>query len=396
MEKRIGDVCNVGDGVHAKIKRQDSGVEYLTSRNFKDGGLDLSKVDYIAEEDFNKHFKAHSKALTKPAADDVVFSIIGSIGEPYLVRSQDRFGISSSVAILRPDKDVLLPKYLYYWVKGHIFQDALYGIKGGVAQGYVSLEMIRSLPLSLPSLSTQRKFASLLSAYDDLIENNTRRIEILEEMAQAIYREWFVHFSFPGHEKVEIVESAKGQIPEGWESVQVGDVVRRIPSGKKYSNKTVADTGSVPVLDQGRSGIIGYHDNDPDVIASEESPVIVFANHTCYQRIIQFPFSGIQNVLPFLPAIERYRDVYWLHWATKDLVKFNDYKGHWPEFVNKELVLPPAKLCTAFGQYVKPLVQHQYILTRKNSNLRKTRDLLLPKLISGEVNVEDVNEKVIR
>src|SRR5690606_690085 len=98
----------------------------------------------------------------------------------------DCFGISSSVAILRPIQSEVYPRYLFYWIKGDVFQSALYSIKGGVAQGYVSLEMIRSLPLYLPSLPTQRRIAAILSAYDDLIENNTRRIQALEQAAHDL------------------------------------------------------------------------------------------------------------------------------------------------------------------------------------------------------------------
>ncbi len=173
--KTIGDACLVGDGAHAKIKRQTSGVLYLTCKNLKEGGLDLSKVDYISEEDYNKYFRDNSKALTKLKADDVIFSIIGTIGEPYLVKPKDYFGISSSVAILRPNKSVLSTNYLYYWVKSHIFQNALYGIKGGVAQGYVSLEMIKSLPLYYPELSIQSQFDVHASSILSLIEVLTRK-----------------------------------------------------------------------------------------------------------------------------------------------------------------------------------------------------------------------------
>jgi type I restriction enzyme S subunit len=140
---KIGDICIVGDGAHAKVERQISGVMYLTSKNLKDGRLDISQVTYISETDFNKHFRDESKVLTKIKPNDVIFGIIGTIGEPYIVNSRDRFGISSSVAILRPNKSVIFPKYLFYWIENRIFQDALYAIKGGVAQGYVSLEMIR-------------------------------------------------------------------------------------------------------------------------------------------------------------------------------------------------------------------------------------------------------------
>ena len=251
---------------------------------------------------------------------------------------------------------------------------------------------------SIPYPESRHKITAILIAYDDLIENNTRRIKILEEMAQTIYREWFVEFRFPGYENVRMVESELGLIPQGWEVVKIQQIVKRVPSGKKYNQKTVEFVGSIPVLDQGQSGIIGYHNDSPGVTASEDEPIIVFANHTCYQRIIQYPFSAIQNVLPFLPHPERhrdiYRDIYWLHWATKDLVDTNDYKGHWPEFMSKELVLPPTKVCEQFGELVKPMVRLVYKLERCNQNLRQTRDLLLPKLISGELDVSELDIEI--
>ena len=95
-----------------------------------------------------------------------------------------------------------------------------------------------------------------------------------------------------------------------------------------------------------------------------------------------------------LPHPERYRDIYWLHWATKDLVKFNDYKGHWPEFVSKQLILPLVEMCFQIGSTIKPLVQQTYKLEQRNATLRHTRDLLLPKLISGDLKVQGDRDPV--
>ena len=264
-------------------------------------------------------------------------------------------------------------------------------ISQGTTQDNLSVEKLLSFEFFTPPLDTQFKIAAILSAYDDLIENNTRRIKILEDMAATIYRQWFVEFRFPGHENVLMVESELGSIPQGWEVVKTEQITIRVASGKKFNQKTVNHAGSVPVLDQGRSGIIGYHDDAPGVTASEDDPIIVFANHTCYQRIIQFPFSAIQNVLPFLPNPDQYRSIYWLHWATKDLVDLNDYKGHWPEFMSKELFLPPTSICERFGEHVKPMVQLAHSLDKQNQNLRQSRDLLLPKLISGEIDVSELD-----
>jgi type I restriction enzyme S subunit len=266
------------------------------------------------------------------------------------------------------------------------------------AQGRVDLAdykghhpLFRQAYIPIPPLPTQRKIAAILSAYDELIENNTQRIKILEEMAQSIYCEWFVNFRFPGHENAKMVESELGLIPEPWEVASVGQIVKRVPSGKKYEEKTVSATGTVPVLDQGRSGIIGYHDNEPGVLASEDAPIIVFANHTCYQRLVMFSFSAIQNVLPFMSSLDYARNIFWLHYATKDLVTFNDYKGHWPEFMAKKLVLPPPKTSQQFGSVIEPLARLIFKLEKRNEILRSTRDLLLPRLISGELDVENLD-----
>ena len=255
----------------------------------------------------------------------------------------------------------------------------------GAAQPKLSQGNLRLIEIPLPPLSMQRRIASILSAYDELIENDHLRIRLLEDMARSLYREWFVHFRYPGHETVPLVDSPLGQIPQGWEVRVVEDVLKRVPSGKKYDQKSASPIGTVPILDQGKSGIIGYHDGEPGVCATEDNPVIVFANHTCYQRLNLFPFSAIQNVLPFVPNPSLKRNIYWLHWATNGLIVFNDYKGHWPEFIAKELIVPPLKITERFGFFASPITREILKLERAIENLRRTRDMLLPRLLSGQV-----------
>ncbi len=276
-------------------------------------------------------------------------------------------------------------RFLYYLFNSKLVRQQIRGSASGTKIRHTAPGRIGEVKVCVPPLSIQRRIAGILSAYDDLIENNQRRIKILEEMARSLYREWFVHFRFPGHEKVKMVPSSLGPIPQGWEVKTVEEVVKRIPVGKKYDQKTVGRTGTIPVLDQGKSGIIGYHDEEAGVEASEASPVIVFANHTCYQRLIHFSFSAIQNVLPFLPNPSVHRNIYWLHWATNGLVAFNDYKGHWPEFSAKRLIVPPAQECERFGNIASPLALQTVSLELMIENLRHTRDLLLPRLLSGNI-----------
>lgn len=256
-------------------------------------------------------------------------------------------------------------------------------LAGGAATPIINKSAFSDIEIEVPDLPTQRKIAGILSAYDDLIENNLRRIKILEEMAQSLYREWFVHFRFPGHEAARFVDSELGQIPKGWEVRTIEELVKRMPVGKKYDQKTADTTGTVPIFDQGKAGVIGYHDDQPGVEASEVEPVIVFANHTCYQRLVHYPFSAIQNVLPFRPNPLLSRNIYWLHYATDGRLVLNDYKGHWPEFAALRVIVPPAEVCQRFGAFVAPLSLEILKLKRAVEILRRTRDLLLPKLLSG-------------
>jgi type I restriction enzyme S subunit len=324
---------------------------------------------------------AQSK-LWKPGT--LCITIAANIAETAILKIDGCFPDSIVGFVADPQKAD--PRFIKYAID--LMKLSMQNISRGTTQDNLSVNKLLTFDFLVPCIGEQRGIADVISAYDDLIENNMRRIKILEEMAQALYREWFVQFRFSSHEKIKPVDSHIGMIPQGWEVIKVEEIVQRVPAGKKYETKTVSPTGAIPVLDQGQSGIIGYHDDEPGVVASEEQPIIVFANHTCYQRLIQFRFSAIQNVLPFVPSPERYRDIYWLHWATKDLVAFNDYKGHWPEFMSKQVLLPPADLCAAFGRIVKPMVQQTFSLERRSKNLRRTRDLLLPKLISGEIEVE--------
>ena len=199
---------------------------------------------------------------------------------------------------------------------------------------------------------------------------NFEHPSIIEQLIRLIYADWFSDFNFPGNEIVGKQDSKSRQIPNGWKVLKVQDLVQRASPGKLYDNKTVLPHGEIPVLDQGKSGIIGYHNDIPSVVASEENPVIVFANHTCYQRLIMFPFSAIQNVLPFYPSAQTNRNIYWLHYATNDLISLSDYKGHWPEFMQKEVLVPNQDLANQFGNLIKPLVILAHRLDFANKTLK--------------------------
>ncbi|HEY4474283.1 MAG TPA: restriction endonuclease subunit S [Candidatus Paceibacterota bacterium] len=272
-------------------------------------------------------------------------------------------------------KEGVDPWFLYYRIRDAIkFQEYK-----GHWPDFVMLQFL------VPPHNEQKRIAEVLSAFDEKIENNNRIIKALDETAQAIFKEWFVKFRFPGYEKVEFVDSELSKIPKGWEAKGVLDVVERISVGKKFENKTALPNGKVPILDQGQSGFIGYHNEEPGVMASTDKPVIVFTNHTCYYRLVTYPFSAIQNVLPYVGA--NGFPTLFVYYLTKDKIKMQEYKGHWPEFEQQEFVVPPPILAEEYTNFIKPMVQEIAEAENENKKLAAMRDLLLPRLMSGEIRV---------
>ena len=322
-------------------------------------------------------------------ANDILF---GSL-RPYfrkIVKPKFSGVCSTDITIIRSKGDCS-QDFLFYFIANQKFVDYATSVSYGTRMPRATWKVLSKSEWLFPPYNIQCKIAFILSSYDDFVETNNCRVKILEEIIRLNYKEWFVKFKFPGYEKIKKLKSELGMIPEGWKVKKIEEVVERIHPGKLYDSNTVNKSGNIPVLDQGRSGIIGYHDDEPGVKANENNPIIVFANHTCYQNLILFPFSAIQNVLPFISSKTNFRNIFWLYWATKGLVKFNDYKGHWPEFVNKKLIVPPPHICDEFGKLVRPMVLQKYKLQQQNNILHQTRDILLPKLISGEITVSELD-----
>jgi len=283
------------------------------------------------------------------------------------------------------------PLFVYYLLKTINYQD--YSDKAavpGINRNHLHTATIRVLTDPVK----QGVLALKLWRLDEKIDINRQINQTLEEMAQAIFKSWFVDFD-PVKAKIEakvngqnperaalcaisgktdneldqlppdqlaqlaataalfpdeLVDSELGLIPKGWEVKKIEEVIKRFPVGKKYSQKTASAQGQVPILDQGKSGIIGYHNDKAGVKASPHDPIVIFANHTCYMRLVMYDFSAIQNVLPFKGADF---DIYWTYAATYGKQKFDEYKGHWPDFIFKRVIAPTNQLDKKYGEHVR-------------------------------------------
>jgi len=291
-------------------------------------------------------------------------------------------------AIRTIDDGSLLNRYLYYALRTQL--ELMKSISTGVATKFLTLTLLNQTQIPVPPLPTQRKIAFILSAYDDLIENNLRRIKLLEEMAQALYREWFVKFRFPGYEKVRMVDSTLGKIPEGWEVFKVGDLLEKIKRKTKIKNQAYQSAGDIPVVDQGRDFIGGFT-SDLDALHDAPLPIIIFGDHTRILKYIDFPFACGADGTQLLRSDHKRMPMSLLFYVLTsiDLTSFA-YARHFKFLKEKEVLLPAEYVAAAFSDFADPLRDHIRAVTNKNANLRQTRDLLLPRLISGELDVSEL------
>jgi len=297
-------------------------------------------------------------------------------------------------------------KFLYYRLAG----PKLWELRTGSAQAQITIDRLQGYELKLPPLPTQRKIAGILSAYDGLIENNTRRIKILEEMAQRIYYEWFVHFRFPGHEKVRMVESEMGMIPEGWQVIELKEF-GEILTGKTPSKTRPEYYGNdVPFIKTP-----DMHSNMFCIITGEylsllgaesQSTKTLPPNSLCVScigtvgvvSITAVPAQTNQQINSIKLKEDFFREfIYFALIDLKELIELHGSTGATMTNLSKgkfetlEVITPYKNLLVSYHDITKSIFDAIKNLQYKNLNLRQTRDLLLPKLISGQLDVSDLD-----
>lgn len=322
---------------------------------------------------------AQSK-LWKPGT--LCITIAANIAESAILGIEGCFPDSVVGFIADPNKaDVRFIKYYMDTLKLQ-----MQSVSRGTTQDNLSLDKLLTFDFHVPPLPMQRRIAGTLSAYDELIENSQRRIQILESMARVLYREWFVHFRFPGHENHPRVASPLGEIPQGWEVKLVKNILTRRAAGTVYRAADLEQEGAIPVLDQSTSEFLGFHDNQADHFASPELPLAIFGDHTCKMQLRVEPFSVGPNVVPFTANLEL--PTAYVFYAVNSLVQTQEYKRHWIPLNAKEVIVADQATTRRFASHMQPMLVEQESLRKVIRNLRRTRDLLLPRLLSGQLNVE--------
>lgn len=350
------------------------------------GIQDIDESTYYVQENEIKEFTGQSGS--KFESGDTLFSRITpclenrKIAQANLNVNLKGFG-STELLVFRAIKGLMCPSYVNYLAQtDFIVLPAINSMSGASGRQRANSNFIKKIKIMVPNIETQTRIVSTLSTYDKLIENNNRRIKILEQTAEELYKEWFVRMRFPSYEKSKF---DKG-IPEGWEVKKVKELVKRYRYGSLYKENDVMQEGNVIVIDQSEKDFLGFHNNEPDHFAGIDNPIILFGDHSCKMLIMTSPFSLSENVIPF--NAENNLNTLFLFYAVRGLVHTTEYKRHWSDLTNKRILVPDYSLQQKFEAKVKSVIILINEYKKSNLNLIKQRDLLLPRLMNGTITVK--------
>lgn len=399
IKRTLQELClNITDGKHGDCENEEnSGYYFISCKDIFDGQINYKNARQITKADFEE---THKRTMLE--VDDILLTNSGTIGRMAFVTDREattKTTFQKSVAIIKPDKQKVLPRYLYYQLQNCVPQ--FINSSNGSAQKNLLLSTMRTFQIEIEeNREKQEKIADTLSAYDDLIENNQKQIKLLEEAAQRLYKEWFVDLRFPGHENTKIVDG----VPEGWQWCKVRDVAdinsSALPKNYKEDFIDYVDLGSV------RCGHIEtrtrYNLNeapgrakrcakDGDIIWGMVRPNLkayalvtnpketdVFSTGFSVLSAKKVPYSYLYC------AVTQDEFVGYLVNATNGAA----YPAVKPvHFEVADILKPDDKVLEQFHSVADSIYRKKEALENQNHNLRESRDLILPKLMSGEVEV---------
>ena len=405
LEVPVKDAClSVIDCVNktAPVVDYETPYKMIRTTNVKNGVINLKGARYVEKSTYEKWTR---RAV--PKLGDVVLTREAPLGDVGMITTpNENIFLGQRLMQYRADPEKLDSHFLLYSLQGPSMQGLLKAAGSGSTVEHIRVGDAENLTIKLPPLSTQKKIGKALSAYDSLIANNFRRIAILEDMAQSLYREWFVHFRFPGHEQAKVADSSLGRVPEGWDilsasdaihinqrtklakegekpfvpmsglsegSMLIGDIQMKAGnSGAKFRNGDTLFSRITPCLQNGKIGYVQFLDDaNPVGFGSTEFIVLreteLLSSEFIYLLARSMPFR--ENAIKSMTGATGRQRV--------QNACFDSFK----------LAIPPKPLLDKFTETVQPMFKSVFNLTKRNENLKQQRDMLLPKLISGQIQL---------
>ena len=394
---KLIDCCvSIADGDHQPPPKSETGIPFVTIANIVNNQFDFTNSMFVPNYYYEK-----LDSKRKAQKGDILYSVVGSFGIPVFIKDNKPFVFQRHIAILRPNGNIDA-RFLYYTMLSRDFYMKADAAAIGAAQRTVSLTALRNIEITVPPIETQRRIADIVSAYDDLIENNRKQIKLLEEAAQRLYKEWFVDLCFPGHEHTKIVDG----VPEGWESCILDDVIEFDPkvrldkdrvkqcvpmsalstssmvldmneisettsnSGSKFQNGDTLLARITPCLENGKTAFVHGIESDEGAVGSTEYIVMRSKQLNPYMVYLLSRTNGFrQSAINSMSGSDGRQRV------KADKLKSLAY------------LRPPIGLVHSFEQKVAPVFGMVFTLNKQVFAATQARDRLVPKLMSGKVEV---------
>ena len=389
---RAEDYCDsVRDGTHDTPKPTERGYKLVTGKHVKNGQIDPTDAYYISEKEYKK---INERSLVEQW--DVLMSMIGTVGEVAVVKNTPDYAIKN-VALFKCGGSELKGKWLSYYLQSPIAKGHMNGNQKGSSQQFLSLKQLRDLPVIVADESLMQKIVDILSAYDNLIENNQKQIKLLEEAAQRLYKEWFIDLRFPGHESTPIVNG----LPEGWrkegldsicylktETVSVGQTSKDTPYiGLEHMPRADFCLASWGTAGDVSSNKLRYNEDD-----------IIFGKIRPYFHKVGFALNnGVASTDSFvMKAKEGFWGILLMTVFDKAFVDYT-YKtckegakmprADWKQMEKYKVIIPNDTTRQAFEDIIWTITRKLKSIAFQNRIVLDARDRLLPKLMNGELEV---------
>jgi len=376
--------------------KSDSGVRLITAKVVKAGQILSEPAEYIAADYYDEWMR---RGL--PQLHDVLITTEAPLGEVAMLRDEERVALAQRIILLRAKPGLMDPRYLFYALQSDFGQGELRARASGTTVLGIKQSELRQVRIPLFPLPIQRRIGETLSAYDVLIENCQRRIKILESMARALYREWFVHFRFPGHESHPRVASPLGEIPKGWQVRKLGDIAedvrRNVPKGDLDELRPYVGLEHIPRRALALDDWETVAELGSNKLEFKKGDVLFGKIRPYFHKVSVAPFDGLCSadtivIRPLRPELHAIvvscvsSDAFVAEaTATSNGAKMP--RANWDVLKRYSVVTPSGKVAEHFSDLFGDVISQQQALVFQIRNLRRTRDLLLPRLLSGQIEV---------
>ena len=379
----LNDICEfIVDCPHSTAPNEGEGYPIIRTPNVGRGRLILDGVQRVSKATYDKR---NIRAV--PQKDDIIFAREAPAGNAAIIRAGQEVCLGQRTVLIRPDKKKVCPQFLAYYILAPKQQYELLGTANGATVAHVNIPIIRNMPVNLPKIEIQERIAEILSSYDDLIENNKKQIKLLEEAAERLYREWFVDLHFPRYENTEIIDG----VPEGWKRKRLVDIAD-IQYGYAFDGSKFNDMKKgIPIVRIRNipAGITSDYTTEEKYLIGNGDIIVGMEGEFHINSWSGDNAYLVQRTCCFRPKKKEMQG--WLLWAIRKPIKYYEKTivGATVSHLGKkhidaiDLLVGPDELYVPFQNYF----DKRQSLLNQNVLLLEARDRLLPRLMSGEVEV---------